>query len=184
MLLESKSLGIAFCRQPRVICQKLFQLAICFHICIYTFQAPIIRCLRSKGGKTWNLYWSVTAFPSSLFVVAIHFFLSLALSFSLASSRAFSIVSRGVSRDIIPTGSLFPFPLLPLFTFSHPLLLSTYKRFDWNRSASREARKQASKAFQMKVSPVISFSATRIASSLPLSSAFFFAFFCTFKSLS
>jgi len=105
-------------------------------------------------------------------------FISLVLFLSRFISRVFDCVSWCLQR-------YHPYRLV--LSFSLPLflpILPAYKRFDWNRSASRQARKQASKAFQMKVSPVISFSATRIASSLPLSSAFFFAFFCTFTSLS
>lgn len=77
----------------------------------------------------------------TLFIFLAFFF------FFLALSRAFSIVSRGVSRDIIPTGALTLFPPPPLLSSasSHPPSLSTYKRFDWNRSASRQARKEASK---------------------------------------
>lgn len=96
----------------------------------------------------------MTAFPSLLSVVAI-LFISLAFSFSLASSRAFSIVSRSVSRDIIFTSSLSSSLFsLPPFA-SHPSL-STYKRFDWNRSTSRQARKQA-RHFKWRFLPLFLF---------------------------
>jgi len=97
--------------------------------------------------KVEKLEVSIEGWP--LFSFSSHrcdmLFISLALflCFCLAPSRTLSIVSRSVSRDIIPTGwfSLFLF----LRFFVHPPSLPAYKRFDWNRSTSRQARKQASK---------------------------------------
>lgn len=117
---------------------------------VHTFQAPIIRC--SKGGKTWNLHWSVTAFlPPRLLFSDTLFISSISLSLRPVRFRLCLAASPGMSP--LP-GSLSPFLLLsflPSVAFLRLLPISVS-----NRSASRRASERA-KASKWRLFPLFLF---------------------------
>lgn len=115
MLFGPGSLGIAFCRRPRVIYRAVSARG----------PLPCLRPYFSSSNYTLLKRWKNLKSPlkrgrfSSFalcrcYTLFISLTPSLLLSLPFASSRALSIVSRDVSRDIIPTGSFSLFPLLPL----------------------------------------------------------------------
>lgn len=146
MLFGPGSLGIAFCRRPRVIYRAVSARGL----------LPCLRPYFSSSNYTLLKRWKNLKSPlkrdrfSSFalcrcYTLFISLTLSLLLSFSLSLfrfiSRAFDCVSWRLQR-------YHPYRLVLSFSSSsaspsQPLSLPAYKRFDWNRSASRQAGKQA-----------------------------------------
>lgn len=141
MLFGPGSLGIVFCHGPRVIPSR-FSLRSASILASKYFSSSNYTLLK----KVEKLEISIEAWPLFLLrslSLRYAFYILSSLSFSLASSRALSIVSRGVSRDIIPARflsfSLLPFLLLILLR-SLPISVSTEIARHLGKQGSKQAR--------------------------------------------